>query len=100
MPKEAVRLFLRVTDVRVERLQHITIGGTSEEGTPRPTDEDRLSREDWEPLAPFCWFARMWDSTIKKADLPLYGWEANLWVWVIEFERTSKEEARGGSTDE
>ncbi len=80
-------------DARVERLQHITIGGTSEEGTPRPTDEDWLSREDWEPPAPFCWFARMWDSAIKKADLPRYGWEANPWVWVIQFERISKEEA-------
>ena len=34
-----------------------------------------------------------WDSTIKPADLPTYGWETNPWVWVIEFERISKEEA-------
>ena len=37
-------------------------------------------------------FAGLWDSTIKKRDLALYGWEANPWVWVIEFERVHEEE--------
>ncbi len=76
MPKEAARLFLRVTNVRVERLQDID-------------DEDVVS-EGMKIGDPF---DELWDKTIKKADLPLYGWEGNPWVWVIEFERISREEA-------
>lgn len=35
----------------------------------------------------------VWDMTIKPADRALYGWAADPWVWVIEFERISREEA-------
>jgi len=77
MPREAARIFLRVTDVRVERLQGI--------------DDDGVVAEGLEIGAPF---DELWDSTIKPADRALYGWEANPWVWVIEFERISREEAR------
>ena len=85
MPKEAARLFLRVTDVRVERL--------------RPMGLEDFETEGLNTIAGF-WaateaFADLWDTTFKPADLPLYGWEANPWVWVIEFERCEKpEEAR------
>jgi hypothetical protein len=32
-------------------------------------------------------FMYMWDSTIKKKDLDQFGWDANPFAWVIEFER-------------
>lgn len=94
MPKEAARIFLRVTDVRVERLQKIPGDGCAMEGIPLysgPVGE----RENYYRNA----FSVLWDSTIKHTDLDRYGWAANPWVWVIEFERISKEAALGGEHD-
>ena len=104
MPKEAARIFLKVTDVHPERLQDI--------------DEDDVCREGAEGLILACehmdysftppepcfnanpchdciinygypeLFGKMvWNETIKPADLQRFGWDANPWVWVIEFER-------------
>lgn len=99
MPKEAARLFLRVTDVQVERLQDIDYEGCKAEGIW--DDYKTYSEKYHENLAkmayPYC-FSKLWNSTIKKADLPIYGWAANPWVWVIEFERISKEVALLGGT--
>ncbi|MCM1166424.1 MAG: hypothetical protein NC299_13340 [Lachnospiraceae bacterium] len=84
MPKEAARIFLRVTDVRVERLQDITIQGLQDEGILLQgyiSQYAALTTDVFEP------FKELWNSTVKKSDLEKYGWEANPWVWVIEFER-------------
>ena len=93
MPKEAARLFLRVTDVLVERLQDITSGQIDAEGCK----EWAYSAKTGEllPSGP-SFFRIQWDTTIKPANLPIYGWDANPWVWVIEFERVSKEAALKG----
>ena len=87
MPQEAARIFLRVTDVRVERLQDITPDQIDAEGCK----EWAYSAKTGEllPSGP-SWFRIAWDSTIKPADRALYGWEANPWVWVIEFERCER----------
>ena len=90
MPKEAARIFLRVKEVRVERLQDITVEQVAAEGVDDTVSNDGAADLLKEPLA---MFAGLWNSTIKPADIPTYGWDANPWVWVIEFERISKEEA-------
>lgn len=82
MPKEAARIFLRVKDVRVERLQEITDDGILTEGITS-------KKSEWLQID----FADLWNSTVSDADFLRYGWEANPWVWVIEFERVTKEEA-------
>lgn len=98
MPREAARIFLRVTDVRVERLRDMRLVDFLAEGV-------RLtSAEEWDcihgPLRARERYAGVWDSTIKPADCALYGWDANPWVWVIEFERISKEECLRAEMEE
>lgn len=105
MPKEAARIWLKVMDVRVERLQEMKPVAVIKEGAyPDCWDclntygesgsqccygtEEQCSQCDevmmeWEKL---------WNSTIKKSDLDRYGWNASPWVWVIEFERCEKPE--------
>ena len=87
MPREAARIFLRVTDVRVERLQEMRAEDSLREGVKLHL-EGCLNGEA--PLKPF---ADLWDSTIKPADRDRYGWAANPWVWVISFERYDTKEA-------
>ncbi len=96
MPKEAVRLFLRVADVRVERLQDIDNAGARAEGCDgRCEGAEDGALSDWQKQYDFSVekFQSVWDSSIKKADLPIYGWAKNPWVWVIVFERIDKEAA-------
>lgn len=96
MPREAARIFLRVTNVRVEQLKDITPEQIDAEGCK----EWAYSTATGEPLPSGpSWFRVTWDRAIKPADLPRYGWEANPWVWVIEFERIGKVEALGGGGD-
>ena len=75
MPKKAARIFLRVTDVRVERLKSISANDAMSEGFT-----------DWNDLV------RVWDGTVKTTDRDRYGWDANPWVWVICFEKIDKED--------
>lgn len=87
MPREAARIFLRVTGVRVERLRDMVLADVLMEGI-KETDEYEKTWDRWH---------QAWNQTIKPADLPVYGWEANPWVWVIDFERISEEEAEGAA---
>ena len=126
MPREAARLFLRVTGVRVERLQDISNEDVLREGIqprwykPYRADGKRdIPKYGRDSLGrPYCCafhvddcidkpcqiraghervshvepFIETWDKTIKPADYGRYGWAANPWVWVIEFERCEKPE--------
>ena len=93
MPKEAARIWLKVTDVRVERLQECGEGwciDIEKEGIATPQDPILYISDDAFHDALRMEFQKIWDSTIKKSDLDRYGWDANPWVWVIEFERCEK----------
>lgn len=96
MPKKAARLWLKVTDVRVEQLQDITEKGASTEGAidnrgfihsyDNEYDHVHTARED---------FTEIWNNTVKKSDIDRYGWDANPYVWVIEFIMCDKPESEG-----
>lgn len=84
MPKEVARIWLKVTDVRVERLQEMDKMEAVKEGI-----DPRLCISLGHALMKF---KKLWNSTIKKSDLDRYGWDVSPWVWVIEFERCEKPE--------
>lgn len=95
MPKEAARIWLKVTDVRVERLQDITGLSVQKEGIEVDPNECASKFDFISEL--FLLFQELWDSTIKKSDLDSYGWDANPYVWVIEFERCEKPKEEKGN---
>lgn len=102
MPKEAARIFLRVTDLRVERLQEITDEGAEHEGICGyyvGMGESAYSRySNWNEAKNHLYdfprgaFADLWTHTLKPTDIGKYGWAANPWVWVISFKRCEKPE--------
>ncbi len=96
MPKEAARIWLKVKDVRVERLREITTEQARAEGCdgrcecPSSGTYGSLSCKTRDFSIEK--FETVWDSNIKKSDIDRYGWDANPWVWVIGFERCEKPE--------
>lgn len=84
MPKSLARIFLEVTSVRAERLQNITTEQILKEGVVQrfPKVNDRFT-----PDILSGGFIELWNSTIKRYERHKYGWKANPWVWVIEFNR-------------
>lgn len=81
MPKSAARIFLKVTDVRMEKLWDIAEEQAKKEGCCLKVCN--LNGE----MSYRGSFADIWNSTVRKEDMGLYGWSANPWVWVIEFDR-------------
>lgn len=81
------RITLEITGVRVERLQEITLIGAEAEGFALAGFEQGCSACDTKNHSYYggiIHFAEYWDSLNAKRG---YSWEANPWVWVIEFRR-------------
>lgn len=99
MPKKVARIFLKVTDIRIERLSQMIIADCLSEGIRAYTKDDKLykyavneEQYSWSdmPHNPHQAFKDLWNSTLKKEQIEQYGVNANPWVWVIEFERCDK----------
>jgi len=97
MPKAACRIFLKITEIRVERLQDITNEDSLKEGieigetVKSPLSDNNLQTyknylsDEFKWYAPKLSFNTLWQSINGKD-----SWEANPWVWVICFERIEK----------
>jgi hypothetical protein len=82
-PRWASRITLEVTAVRVERLQDISVQDAVAEGAPPSHPSiDAVSREFGYPDFPRSWYGQLWEQ-INGPD----SWDANPWVWVVEFKR-------------
>ena len=87
MPKKAARLFLRVVDVRVERVQDISTKDIISEGLEgyiRHTVDDVYTKTEKELISEY---QTLWNDLYKSKG---YGWDDNPWVWIIEFEQIKK----------
>ena len=85
MPKEAARIFLLVTDVRVEKLQSITKEDGKREGVCGLCYDAETGKEKYDMTL----FKVLWDGYNAKRG---YGWDTNPFVWVYTFERCDKPE--------
>lgn len=89
MPKKAARIWLEITNIRVERVQDISGGDAQKEGWSREQEMFPTINTDYKAKN---WFQTLWDSLNAKRG---YDWDKNSWVWVIEFRQMPKENRDG-----
>ena len=100
MPKEAARIFLKVINIRVERLFQITAKDAIAEGVECKIvenmkeyraylvkDSEHVFGKNSYPDTPECSFLELWEKINGNESV-----NSNPWVWVIEFERVEKPE--------
>jgi hypothetical protein len=99
MPKEAARIWLKVTDIRVERLQDISEADAIAEGLKCITKDGKLYKfgipdsDGYPGTDDSGWPWQEWEARAEDAYKKLWkkingreSWDANPWVWVISFE--------------
>ena len=77
MPRSRSRISLEITGVHIQRLQHISRGEALVEGCQFPNMNGVDGITD-----PVGWYRNLWESLNGPG-----SWDANPWVWAIEFER-------------
>lgn len=92
MPRWASRITLEIVDIRIERLQHISVEDVLAEGI-KQTEPDGFYLAPLAGVPDFPWgdarmaYAALWNSINEKSG---FGWDQNPWVWVVEFKRVEK----------
>lgn len=89
MPREFSRFLLEIRDIRVERIQDISVQDIVAEGMLPKNPDDLAVIEaglsNYDDAIIEC-FVELWDSINAGRDFSFGLWESNPWVWVIEFE--------------
>lgn len=75
MPRKAARIILEIINVRIEKLQDIRPEDLQQEGIKIDINDEVWTMDN---------FIKLWDSLNAKHG---YGWQANPWVWVIQFKK-------------
>ena len=89
MPRWASRTLLEITDVRIERLHDIDEDDCLAEGVAQVVREklpciQQCGEYDAIDVDPVVEYRDLWESISGSG-----SWDANPWVWVIEFRRVS-----------
>ena len=84
LPRWASRIQLKITNIRVERVQDISTKDISAEGVVSEIGNPKMGKR-WDSLQRMAW-VRLWDSINKDEK----SWSSNPYVWVVEFERIMK----------
>lgn len=86
MPRWASRILLEITDVRVERLQDISYSDAQAEGMYGDYSRPPITENPWlgnkYGVSTIDRYRELWQSINGPG-----SWDANPWVWVIEFKR-------------
>lgn len=93
MPKEAARIFLEVTNVRVERVHDISEADAIAEGVEKIADYGTTSYKLYtEPDAAYSDIDAIWsfESLWQSINGKKHPWDSNPWVWVYEFKIIDK----------
>jgi hypothetical protein len=85
MPKSACRIWLMIEDIRLERVQDISSHDAIAEGIERISNDGMLSFRSYAVkydarVFPYVSFQTLWASINGEE-----SWNANPWVWVIQF---------------
>lgn len=84
MPKKYARIWLEITDIRVERVQDITIDDLEKEGLKVEPKDSEGPWDFYSRIEKI--FKNLWDSIYGDSNYC----DANPWIWVVEFKRIEK----------
>ncbi len=98
MPKTACRIWLQITDIRVERVQDISKEDAQAEGVEMGFCYDTVLNKDLVTYKNYLTGKHIWMGaqlsfrTLWESINGEQSWKANPWVWVISFKQINKPE--------